>query len=61
MLGLCTPPYGSCLFITSAISGTPLKAIIKEALPMVGMMVLVLLLITFCPDLVLFVPRLFID
>lgn len=59
MIGLSTPPYGSLLFVTSAISGVPLLKIIKEILPMVGVMIIVLFLITYIPDLVLLIPNQF--
>jgi tripartite ATP-independent transporter DctM subunit len=61
MIGLSTPPFGGLLFITSGISGTPLGRIIKDIIPMVFVMILVLLLITFIPDLVLFIPRLMLN
>ena len=57
MIGLSTPPFGVLLFIVSGISDTPLKAVIKEAVPMVIVMVGVLLLITYVPDIVLFLPN----
>jgi len=57
MIGLSTPPFGMLLFITSSISGTPLKNIIKEIVwPLVAMIV-VLVIITYFPDTVLFLPR----
>jgi len=57
MIGLSTPPFGMLLFITSSISGTPLKNIIKEIVwPLVAMIV-VLAIITYFPDTVLFLPR----
>lgn len=57
MIGLSTPPFGMLLFITSGISGTPLKDVIKEIwLPLLTM-IFVLLVITFIPDVVLFLPR----
>jgi len=59
MLGLSTPPFGMCLFITSGISGTPLKDVIKEIWWPIVVMLLVLLLITFVPESVLFLPRAF--
>jgi TRAP-type C4-dicarboxylate transport system permease large subunit len=59
MLGLSTPPFGMCLFITSGISGTPLKDVIKEIWWPIVVMLLVLLLITFVPECVLFLPKLF--
>lgn len=59
MIGLSTPPFGMCLFITSGISGTPLKDVIKEIWWPIIVMLLVLLIITFIPETVLFLPRLF--
>ena len=59
MLGLSTPPFGMLLFITSSTSGTPLKDVIKEIMPMIVVMVLELLLITFVPNVVLFLPKMF--
>jgi TRAP-type C4-dicarboxylate transport system permease large subunit len=57
MIGLSTPPFGMLLFITSSISGTPLKGIIKEIMwPLIAMIV-VLAVITYFPDTVLFLPR----
>lgn len=56
MIGLSTPPFGMLLFIVSGISGEKLGAVIKEITPMVLVMLVVLLLITFVPQLVLFIP-----
>ncbi|WP_226781153.1 TRAP transporter large permease [Oceaniglobus trochenteri] len=56
MIGLSTPPVGGLLFITSAVSGVPLHKIIKEIIPIVGVMIVVLVLVTFIPELVLFIP-----
>ena len=59
MIGLCTPPFGMLLFITSGVSSTPLKGIIKEIiLPMIVMLI-VLAIVTYLPDVVLFLPRTF--
>jgi tripartite ATP-independent transporter DctM subunit len=59
MIGLSTPPMGSLLFVVSGVSHTPLHKIIKEITPMVLVMIGVLFLITYVPDIVLFIPRLF--
>ena len=59
MLGLSTPPFGMLLFITSSTSGTPLKKIIKEIMWPIIVMLIELVLITFVPDVVLFLPKLF--
>ncbi|NGN43103.1 TRAP transporter large permease [Mesorhizobium sp. CGMCC 1.15528] len=57
MLGLVTPPYGLLLFIMTNISGAPIKDIIRDCLPFLFWMVVCLGLITFIPDLVLWLPR----
>lgn len=59
MLGLVTPPYGLLLFIMTNISGAPVKDIIRDALPFLFWMVVCLLMITFVPDIVLWLPRMF--
>ncbi|OGG04077.1 MAG: permease [Candidatus Glassbacteria bacterium RIFCSPLOWO2_12_FULL_58_11] len=59
MIGLTTPPFGMLLFIVSGVSGTPLHKIIRETLPMIFVLLVVLILITYCPDIVLWLPRTF--
>lgn len=60
MLALDTPPYGQTGFITSAVSGTPLRDVFKEMLLYwIPLEVACLLLITYWPEFVLFIPRLF--
>ena len=58
MLGLVTPPYGLLLFIMTNISGSPMKAIIRDCLPFLGWMLLCLILITLFPEISLWLPRL---
>lgn len=58
MIGLITPPYGLLLFIISAISGAPLRAIVRDTMPFVWAMLAALAVITFVPDTVLWLPRL---
>lgn len=57
MIGLCTPPFGMLLFISANAGETSLKSVIKEALPMVGFMLVGLMLITFWPDIVMWLPN----
>ena len=56
MIGLSTPPFGMLLFVVSGISGTPLKSVIKEILPMLMVLFAVLIVITYIPSLVTFIP-----
>lgn len=57
MVGLSTPPFGMLLFITSGISGTPLKGVMKEIIWPLAVMLIVLVLITYIPEITLFLPR----
>jgi TRAP-type C4-dicarboxylate transport system permease large subunit len=59
MIGLSTPPFGVLLFIVSGISGTPLKQVIRECLPMTIVLIGVLFLITYVPQVVLFIHNTF--
>jgi tripartite ATP-independent transporter DctM subunit len=58
MIGLVTPPYGLLLFMMSRIADIPLKDLVREVLPFLWVMIGALALITFVPELVLFLPRL---
>ena len=58
MIGLLTPPYGVLLIIYSGLTGTPVKAIVRELIPFILALVAVLWLITLAPSLVLALPRL---
>ena len=58
-IGMCTPPLGVCLFVTSSIAKISLKDMFKDLLPMLGVLILVLLLITYVPWTVTFLPNLF--
>lgn len=58
-LGMVTPPYGSCLMITSQIGGVKMTEAFKDILPIIGITLLIILLGVVFPDLFLFLPRLF--
>lgn len=57
MIGLITPPYGLLLFIMTNIGQVPLRALVHDIMPFLYAMLASLALITFFPDLVLFLPR----
>lgn len=57
-LGLITPPVGAILFVGTKVANTRLEAVIKELIPFIGVIVLVLLLVTFIPQISLFLPQL---
>ena len=58
MIGLMTPPYGLCLFTATAICDARLEEISKASLPFLMINIIVLFLITYVPEIVLFIPRL---
>lgn len=59
MIGLITPPYGVLLFVLNAITGVPMKVIIRNIWPWIGVLTAALLLMILVPDTVLFVPKMF--
>jgi TRAP-type transport system large permease protein len=59
MIGLITPPYGVLLFVINAITGIPLRTIIRAIWPFVGVLVFALVLMIVFPDIVLWMPRQF--
>jgi tripartite ATP-independent transporter DctM subunit len=56
-LGLITPPVGLCLFIASSIAGVPVQRVFKTSLPYLLAMLMVLLLVTFVPQIYLWLPN----
>ncbi|MBO4838431.1 MAG: TRAP transporter large permease subunit [Lachnospiraceae bacterium] len=50
-IGFITPPYGCNLFFASAISNVSVTNIAKKIMPMIGVMLIVLMAITFVPAL----------
>ena len=59
MIGLITPPYGIVLFVINAVTGIPLKEIIREIWLFIAVLVAALLVMIFVPAVVLWLPRLF--
>ena len=57
MIGLITPPYGILLFVISAVSQIPLKEMIREIWPFLGILIVALVVMILVPDIVLWVPR----
>lgn len=58
-IGLCTPPVGSVLFIGCGIAGTSIARVLKPLLPLFLAMLAALLLITFIPEISMFLPKVF--
>jgi C4-dicarboxylate transporter, DctM subunit len=58
-IGLATPPVGMCLFIACAIAKEPIEKVSLTMLPMIGIAIAILLLVTYVPEISLFLPSLF--
>jgi tripartite ATP-independent transporter DctM subunit len=59
MLGLVTPPYGLLLFIMVRIAEVPMRDLVRDVLPFIGTMIVSLIIITFFPETVLWLPHIF--
>ena len=56
-IGICTPPVGSVLFVGCSVSKLPINKIIKPMLPFYAVMVLVLAMVTYIPQISMALPR----
>ena len=56
-IGYCTPPMGVSLYITGAIANKDLIYITKAVIPFIIIQMIVLFIITYIPDVVLWLPR----
>ena len=57
-IGLCTPPVGSALFVGCAVGKISMERATKAMLPFYLAMFIVLMLVTFIPEITLFIPNL---
>jgi tripartite ATP-independent transporter DctM subunit len=58
MIGLLTPPFGMLLFVTAGIGKVSMKDLIREVLPLIGVLLVALAIITYIPDTVMFLTHL---
>ncbi len=59
ILGLSTPPVGTCLFSAVPIAGVSVEKISKAIAPFIAVQLFILLLITYIPALSMWLPELF--
>lgn len=57
-IGLLTPPVGAVLFIGSAVGKVKMEKVVKATLPFYLCMIVVLMLLTFIPEISMFLPNL---
>ena len=58
MIGLCTPPVGYLIFITSSIAEVPAGQVIRQSVPFLAVLLGVLLLVSYVPAVTLTLPNL---
>ncbi|MBD1262351.1 TRAP transporter large permease [Maribacter polysiphoniae] len=58
-IGLCTPPVGSVLFVGVGVAKTTIEKVFKPLLPLFIAMIVALFLVTYFPQLSLWLPSLF--
>ncbi len=59
MIGTITPPVGVCLYVACGISDVRLDQLSKAVIPFLLIEIAVLFLITYVPDIIMFLPRMF--
>lgn len=59
MIGTITPPVGLCLYVSCGIANVTLDQISRAIIPFLLIEIAVLFLITYVPDLIMFIPHLF--
>ncbi|MGK7397697.1 MAG: TRAP transporter large permease [Candidatus Cyclobacteriaceae bacterium M3_2C_046] len=58
-IGLCTPPVGSVLFIGCSVANISIMKVIKPLLPLFVAMIIALIIITYVPEISLYLPGVF--
>ncbi|SHM26575.1 TRAP transporter large permease [Roseibium suaedae] len=57
-IGICTPPVGSALFIGCSVGNTSIGSVIRPLLPFYAVLFVLLMLVTFVPEISLALPQL---
>lgn len=53
-IGMVTPPLGVCLFVVSSIAKQKVPVMFKHLFPQVGLLIVVLLIVTYLPQIIMF-------
>ncbi|MFW5681261.1 MAG: TRAP transporter large permease [Pseudomonadota bacterium] len=56
MIGLCTPPVGYLIYLTATLAEERPAVVVRHSLPFLGVLVAVLMLVTYVPALTLWLP-----
>jgi tripartite ATP-independent transporter DctM subunit len=60
-IGLITPPVGTVLFVGSAVARLSIEKVVQALLPFFGALLFVLMLVTYVPEISLWLPRLLLS
>jgi len=60
-IGMVTPPVGLNLFVTSGVTGMSIMQVTRAALPWLSVLLIFLILVTYIPQISLFLPQLMFD
>jgi C4-dicarboxylate transporter DctM subunit len=58
-IGMSTPPVGVTLFVSSSLTKTPIAKVVKPMIPIWFVMIIILLFVTFIPQISMTLPSLF--
>ncbi|MFY1027450.1 TRAP transporter large permease [Actinobacillus seminis] len=56
-IGICTPPVGSALFVGCSVGNISIDRVLKPMVPFFIVLIATLLLVTYIPDISLFLPK----
>lgn len=59
LIGLCTPPVGFLIYLTASIADVGSEDVVRESIPFIIVLVVVLLICTYVPSLVMALPNFF--
>ena len=59
LIGLCTPPVGFLIYLTASIADIGSEDVVRESIPFIIVLVVVLLICTYMPSLVMALPNYF--
>ena len=59
LIGLCTPPVGFLIYLTASIADVGSEDVVRESIPFIIVLVVVLLVCTYMPSLVMALPNYF--
>ena len=60
MIGQVTPPFGVCLFVISDVAKIKLDKLYRSIIPFLAPLIIVLLMCTYIPDIVIWLPNLLV-